>query len=139
MEQDKLDWIQGNTLELVIPMQLVTFDEGDRDVNDYEPPSESDITVLLKSLVREYEYTPTVVENTLRIRDDGNLAVGLYSVIILVEEPNGTRYRSNVKDVLEIHDDNEVTLERSNAMPSYASGSIIDANVLVLVSEEDNG
>lgn len=139
MAQEKLDWIQGNTLELVIPMQLVTFDEGSRDAEDYTPPAESNITVILKSLVKEYEYTDsdiTIVDNTIRIKDDGELAVGLYSVIILIEEPSGTKYRSNMKNIIEIHDDNEATLEQSSSMPEYVSGSIIDANVLILVGED---
>lgn len=82
-----IPWVKGNTLNLAIPLQLVTFNNGQKTTTDYIPPEGSEIHVHVKNELKKLEYPYTIVDNVVSIKDDGTLQVGSYGIEITVSEP----------------------------------------------------
>lgn len=121
---NKLNWVQGNKLKLSIPLTIVNMDSGES--IQYEPKDGDKVRVFLKSMLRSYEYQPTIENSTLYIEDNGQLEIGTYSVEIFVTEKDGTLRRSKWNKVIQIHDDNSKVLSEFDNFPEDADGAIIE-------------
>lgn len=130
MGEDKLYWVYGNPMELAIPLQLVHYEEGGKETKDYEPSKEAAICVELQSVVNSFCYEPiSIVENVLHVFVNGNLPIGVYAVVIHVTEPSGTKRRSKLTNIIEICDENKMVLGNADAVPDWATGSLLDGTV----------
>ena len=131
-----LHWVQGNQIELAIPLQKVNFASDDSNgyastVSDYEPPQDSTVSVVLKSNFCTYTYTPTSIEgNIIYIVDNGAIMAGAYGVIVIVEEQNGTKRRSRWDGLVYVHDYQDKETRGSDTAPSWVDGSMIDWDIL---------
>lgn len=123
---NKLNWVQGNKLKLSIPLTIVNMDSGES--VPYEPKDGDKVRVFLKSMLRSYEYQPTIESNILHIEDNGQLEIGTYSVEIFVTEKGGTLRRSKWNKVIQVHDDNSKVLSEFDDFPEYADGVIIEGD-----------
>ena len=124
---NKLNWVQGNKLKLSIPLTIVNMDSGES--IPYEPKDGDKVMVFLKSMLRSYEYQPTIESNTLHIEDNGQLEIGTYSVeIFVIEKEDGTLRRSKWNKVIQVHDDNSKVLSEFDDFPEYAAGAIIEGD-----------
>lgn len=95
MDNNKIYWVRGNTQELLIPLeQEIVPQEGDVEVVPYYPDQDATVTVRLVGKYRKLSYTPIVDGNLLLITDNGTIPQGIYGVEILVDNPDGTHYRS---------------------------------------------
>lgn len=104
--QKTLHWVEGNHLELALPMQIVFFTEEGKISEDYIPEEGSSIKVVLKGMMKERTFTPEVNGNYLHIVDKGTLEADIYAIEIRIVEPNGTKRRSRWEKVVQIHHSN---------------------------------
>jgi hypothetical protein len=95
MSDNKIYWVRGNTQELLIPLeQEIVPQEGDIEVVPYYPDQDATVTVHLVGKYRKMTYTPQVDGNVLRFTENGTIPAGVYGVEVLVNNPDGTQYRS---------------------------------------------
>ena len=96
MEQsNKVIWVRGNTQALLIPLeQEVIPQEGEIETVPYFPEEGAVVTVLLTGRLRRYSYSPTIDGNLLTIQDNGTLPAGCYNVEVIVQNPDGSSFRS---------------------------------------------
>lgn len=95
MDENKIYWVRGNTQELLIPLeQEIVPEEGEIQVEPYYPAEGATVTVCLVGKYKKYPYTPTVDGNLLRFTESCTIPAGLYGVEVLVNNPDGTQYRS---------------------------------------------
>lgn len=87
-------WVKGNTLHLVVPLQLVSINEGQEVTTDYYPPEGSEIHVKLQSQYVSKTYDCEVDGNRVKFTDDGSLSSGLYGIEVKVKEPTGLNRRT---------------------------------------------
>lgn len=132
-----LPWVQGNHLELALPMKIVYFTPNGKITQDYEPPTGSTICVEFQSNVNALCFTPTVEGNVLHVTDNGELPVGTYSVNIHVTEPNGDKRCSKLKNSIVVYDANEETVDEFDDFPDWADGAIIDNEVFYFVGTKE--
>lgn len=99
-----IPWVAGNTLNLAIPLQTVTKNEGTETREDYYPPEGSDISVVITSQVKRRKYEYTLDDNVVMFTDDGTLPVGIYGIEITVTEPDGQNRRYFKCHEIEIRD-----------------------------------
>lgn len=124
-----LPWVQGNHLELALPMKIVYFTPNGKITQDYEPPTGSTICVEFQSNVNALCFTPTVEGNVLHVTDNGELPAGIYSVNIHVTEPNGDKRCSKLKNSIVVYDDNAETVDEFDDFPEWAEGAILQGSV----------
>lgn len=137
--QKTLHWVEGNHLELALPMQIVKFTEEGKISEDYIPEEGSSIKVVLKGMMKERTFTPEVNGNYLHIVDDGTLEADIYAVEILVVELNGTKRRSRWEKVVQIHHSNARVVKQFDDFPDYAEGAIIEGSVFFFVGGSIGG
>ena len=131
-----LKWVQGNKLELAIPLQLVTMTSHGKIVSEYVPQEGSTVKVIISNLQHKYEYTPEIQNNVLIVTDNGEMAIGTYAVTVLVTEPDETERRSRWNTIICIYGSNEQVLDMYDDFPDYAEGQIIDAGVFFFARGE---
>ena len=137
--QKTLHWVEGNHLELALPMKIVRFTEEGKITEDYIPEEGSSIKVVLKGMMKERPFTPKVIENYLHIVDDGTLEADIYAIEILVVEPNGTKRRSRWEKVVQIHHSNARVVKQFDDFPDYAEGAVIEGSVFFFVGGSVGG
>lgn len=137
--QKTLHWVEGNHLELALPMKIVRFTEEGKTAEDYTPEEGSSIKVVLKGITKERTFTPKVIENYLHIVDDGTLEADIYAVEISVVEPDGTKRRSRWEKVVQIHHSNARVVKQFDDFPDYAEGAIIEGSVFFFVGGSIGG
>lgn len=137
MAQKKLPWVQGNKLELALPLTMVVFKEEGKEVKDYIPQTGDEVKVYLQDMFcKSYEYTPTIVDgsNVLHITDNGTLPVGSYSVLVTIKEHNGGALRrSKWNYIIEVYDSNEKVVDFFDDFPDYVEGAVIENSVFYFV------
>lgn len=112
MEQKKVYWVRGNTQTLVIPLeQEVIPQEGEVQVLPYYPAESSTVTVYIIGQGVRRPYTPTIDGNLLMITDNGNLPAGGYDVEVIVDNTDGTQYRSLWQNQIVVTTQNDSVLE----------------------------
>lgn len=125
-----LIWVQGNKLQLALPLQIVTFTDDGKTEEDYNPPTGSTILVCLAGKFRCFRYTPTISDgNVLHIVDNGELPADSYSVTIIVEEPNGTKRRCKWNYVINVYDSNEKVTDYFDDFPDWGQGAILQGSI----------
>lgn len=134
----RIPWVKGNTLNLAVPLQLVTVNNGQKVKTDYTPPAGSEIHVHITGQPfggKEYPYT--LSDNVVSFKDDGTLRVGCYGVEITVSEPqteqvDGQKRRTFKQDI-EIFN----SLDELGTMPD--GEVILDAAIFVRGQKGDKG
>lgn len=137
--QKTLHWVEGNHLELALPMKIVRFTEEGKITEDYIPKEGRSIKVVLKGMIKERTFIPEVNGNYLHIVDDGTLEADIYAIEILVVEPNGTKRRSRWEKVVQIHHSNARVVKQFDDFPDYAEGAIIEGSVFFFVGGSVGG
>ena len=138
MEQNKVYWVRGNTLTLVIPLeQEVIPQEGDVQVLPYYPAETSTVTVYIIGNGVRRPYTPTIDGNLLFITDNGNLPTGSYDIEVIVDNTDGSQYRSLWENqivvtlqndtVLQEWDDFRTQSEERKALRSHTKTSLLNS------------
>ena len=95
LTETSLKWVRGNTLDLTVPLQVVTVDEkGVKTKADYTPPQGSEIRVYLVGRLGSREYEPCVSGNMVSFTDNGSLALGTYGLEITIKEPAARNLRA---------------------------------------------
>lgn len=90
----RIPWVRGNTLNLAVPLVLVTKNNGQEIREDYYPPENSEIHVWLVNSYKRKEYPYTLDGNMVCFTDDGSLQAGVYGVEITVKEPDARNFRT---------------------------------------------
>lgn len=112
MNDNRIYWVRGNTQELLIPLeQEIVPQEGEVEVVPYYPDAEATVQVRLVGKYRKLSYTPTVDGNLLRLTENATLPSGVYGVEVVVENPDGTRYRSLWDNQIVVTDQNDSVLQ----------------------------
>ena len=112
MDENKIYWVRGNTQELLIPLeQEIVPEEGEVQVVPYYPDQDAVVTVRLVGKYRKQSYTPIVDGNLLRFTEDGTIPAGVYGVEILVNNPDGTQYRSLWENQIVVTNANDSVLQ----------------------------
>lgn len=95
MGDNKIYWVKGNTQELLIPLEQEIMPDGGEVQNvPYYPTEGATVKVCLVGKYKKYTYTPIVDGNLLRFTEEGTIPAGCYGVEVIVDNPDGTRYRS---------------------------------------------
>lgn len=111
-ENNKIYWVKGNTQPLLIPLEQEVMTPNEEIVREpYYPDEGAVVKVILESTFRRFEYTPTVNGNLLTFTDAGTLPCGCYDVVVKVDNPNGTHFRSKWNHQIVVTDDNVRTLQ----------------------------
>ena len=112
MSDNKIYWVRGNTQELLIPLeQEIVPQEGDIEVVPYYPDQDATVTVHLVGKYRKMSYTPQVDGNILRFTENGTIPAGVYGVEVLVNNPDGTQYRSLWENQIVVTNANDSVLQ----------------------------
>lgn len=112
MDENKIYWVRGNTQELLIPLeQEIVPEEGEIQVEPYYPAEGATVTVCLVGKYKKYTYTPTIDGNLLRFTENGTIPAGLYGVEVLVNNPDGTQYRSLWDNQIVVTNQNDSVLQ----------------------------
>lgn len=112
MDENKIYWVRGNTQELLIPLeQEIVPEEGEIQVEPYYPAEGATVTVCLVGKYKKYTYTPTIDGNLLRFTESGTIPAGVYGVEILVNNPDGTQYRSLWENQIIVTNANDSVLQ----------------------------
>ena len=112
MDENKIYWVRGNTQELLIPIeQEIVPEEGEVQVVPYYPDQDATVVVRLVGKYRKQSYTPIVDGNLLRFTEDGTVPAGVYGVEILVNNPDGTQYRSLWDNQIVVTNQNDSVLQ----------------------------
>lgn len=112
MDENKIYWVRGNTQELLIPLeQEIVPEEGEIQVEPYYPAEGATVTVCLVGKYKKYTYTPTVDGNLLRFTEGGTISAGVYGVEVLVNNPDGTQYRSLWDNQIVVTNQNDSVLQ----------------------------
>ena len=122
--------VQGNRLELAIPLQTETMTPSGKVVADYNVPEGAEVKVLLVSADRwkALAFVPTSVSgNLVTVVDNGTLPTGKYAVEVRIKEADGTPLRSKYCNIIEVCDCNDgVTTQYDD----FIEGSVqLDAQV----------
>lgn len=120
--------VQGNRLELVIPLQTETMTPSGKVVADYNVPEGAEVRVLLVSAWKNLAFVPTSVSgNLVTVVDNGTLPTGKYAVEVRIKEADGTPLRSKYCNIIEVCDCNDgVTTQYDD----FIEGSVqLDAQV----------
>lgn len=137
MGTNMIPWVKGNTLNLSVPLQLVTINEGRKTTTDYIPPVGSEIHVYISNEYKRSEYPYTITDNVVSFRDDGTLRVGNYGIEITVEEPRNVQVdgqkRRTFKQKIKIYN----SLDELGVMPD--GEVIIDAAIFIQGQKGDKG
>ena len=129
LTETNLKWVRGNTLNLAVPLQVVTAANGAQAKVDYTPPTGSEIRVYLVGRHGSREYEPTLSGNVVSFTDNGSLALGDYGLEITIKERSARNLRSfkccairivNSSDELGEMPDGQVMLD---AAPFFQVGS----------------
>jgi len=136
-DNERIPWVKGNTLNLSVPLQLVTVNNGQQIKTDYTPPAGSDIHVLITGRFGGKEYPYTISGNVVSFKDDGMLQVGCYGVEITVSEPqteqmDGQKRRTFKQDI-EIFN----SLDELGTLPD--GEIVLDAAIFVQGQKGDKG
>ena len=94
LTETNLKWVRGNTLNLAVPLQVVTAANGAQTKVDYTPPTGSEIRVYLVGRHGSREYEPTLSGNVVSFTDNGSLALGDYGLEITIKEPSARNLRA---------------------------------------------
>lgn len=112
MSDNKIYWVRGNTQELLIPLeQEIVPQDGDIEVVPYYPDQDATVTVRLVGKYRKMSYTPQVDGNILRFTEGGAIPAGVYGVEVLVNNPDGTHYRSLWENQIVVTNQNDSVLQ----------------------------
>ena len=130
---NKIPWVAGNTLNLAIPLQLITKNEGQEVKEDYYPPEGSEVHASVNNSYKRRKYPCTVSGNIVSFTDDGSLPVGKYGVEITVKEPNGQNRRYFECNDIEIYE----CTGSLNAMPD--GQVLLDAAIFIQGQKGDKG
>lgn len=125
-KKQRLHWLQGNYLHLIIPLQRVVFTPDGKDVEEYTPPEGSVITVRISSPFHSYDFVPTQENDVLHVTDNGQIKAGVYSITIQVTEPLGRERRSKWNGMIYIHDAYDDDIRYSYDIPEWVSGDVLD-------------
>lgn len=120
--------VQGNRLELAIPLQTETMTPSGKVVADYNVPEGAEVRVLLVSAWKNLAFVPTSVSgNLVTVVDNGTLPTGKYAVEVRIKEADGTPLRSKYCNIIEVCDCNDgVTTQYDD----FIEGSVqLDAQV----------
>lgn len=120
--------VQGNRLELAIPLQTETMTPSGKVVADYIVPEGAEVRVLLVSAWKNLAFVPTSVSgNLVTVVDNGTLPTGKYAVEVRIKEADGTPLRSKYCNIIEVCDCNDgVTTQYDD----FIEGSVqLDAQV----------
>lgn len=119
---NKIIWVQGNTQEVIIPLeQEIMVQEGEVTPEPYYPEVGDTITVTFVGKYLSYDFTPTVDGNNLIVVDNGTLPFGEYGIQVVVVKANGTRLRSMWDKQLEIKQKNDGVLQEWDEFKSAES------------------
>ena len=136
MEQ-RIPWVKGNTLNLAVPLQLVTVNNGQQTKTDYIPPAGSEINVRITNRFGGKDYPYTISGNVVSFKDDGTLQVGCYGVEITVAEPQTEQVdgqkRRTFKKYIEIYN----SVEELGELPD--GEIILDAAIFIQGQKGDKG
>ena len=112
MADNKIYWVRGNTQPLLIPLeQEIVPQEGEIQTIPYYPAEGSTVTVSFMGRFRNYQYTPIVDGNLLRVTDAGKLLAGCYGVAVDVVNPDGSRYHSMWENQIVVTTANDSVLQ----------------------------
>lgn len=128
--------VQGNRLELAIPLQTVTMTPNGKVTEDYNVPADAEVKVVLSSSWKTYGFEPLSISgNVVTIRDDGKLPVGKYAVEVRIRQADGTPLRSKYCNIIDIRDCNDgVTQEYDD----FIEGSVtLDAQIFWFAKGDD--
>ena len=140
---NRLKWLYGNRIAFAMPMQIATFENGEKTITDYVP--EGEVSVVFEGL-KKYEFSPTISGNVLIVEDNAYLPIGVYDMTILIEETDGTKRRGKWKEVVEICDTNEMIEEYGAEFPDgevvdmpvvFHDGSVLDSTVYFCAASLD--
>ena len=88
---------QGNFLQLMIPLDFRwhMVNDGVEEIGTQGTiTADMNVEVILTRGKKEYRYKPEVINNQIIITDKGNLPLGTYDIIILIDDDgNGFRYK----------------------------------------------
>lgn len=130
-----IKWIQGNPLQLAIPMQKVTVTQQGKVTEPYIPQENEKVVVELRDNNAYWgakQYAPiSINDNVVVVKDDGTLAIGIYDVTILIYDKESDKLlrRSKWKHQVVVFDDNAPVLPEFDDFPDYGSGEIVDAAI----------
>lgn len=100
--------VQGNRLELAIPLQTKTITQGGTVTEDYIVPEDATVSVVFTSKYKPFGFPASSVSgNLVTVTDNGTLPVGVYAVEVQVKEADGTRLRSKFCNLIDIRDCND--------------------------------
>ena len=128
--------VQGNRLELAIPLQTVTMTPNGKVTEDYNVPADAEVKVLLSSSWKTYGFEPLSISgNVVTMRDDGKLPAGKYAVEVRIRQADGTPLRSKYCNIIDIRDCNDgVTQEYDD----FIEGSVtLDAQIFWFAKGDD--
>lgn len=128
--------VQGNRLELAIPLQTVTMTPNGKVTEDYNVPADAEVKVVLLSSWKTYGFEPLSISgNVVTMRDDGKLPAGKYAVEVRIRQADGTPLRSKYCNIIDIRDCNDgVTQEYDD----FIEGSVtLDAQIFWFAKGDD--
>lgn len=139
----KIQWIVGNRLELAIPLQKMTVTPEGKVTEDYVVPDDAKVRVILKSVWKSYEYSPSEIVdgNKVVVRDNGTLPVGVYAVHVYVREADGGEFKfrplhSGYSSVITIRPDNTGVTEEYT---DFVAGSVLLDAQTYIFAKGDKG
>lgn len=132
-----IPWVKGNTLNLAVPLQLVTYDDGKETKTDYIPPVGSEIHVRITSQFEKKEYPFTIEDNVVSFTDDGTLNCGCYGVEITVSEPHTEQVNGQNRRTFKKHIEIYESLDDLGDLPD--GEVIIDAAIFIQGQKGDKG
>lgn len=86
--------VQGNSYNLVIPLQIYIVDDGEMVLQDFTPDAADVVKISLKCKERTYNFAPTITGNEATIALTGHEVVGIYAIEVVIVQADGTQYRS---------------------------------------------
>lgn len=99
--------VQGNSYNLVIPLQIYIVDDGEMVLQDFTPDVADVVKISLKCKERTYNFAPTIVGNEATITLTGHEVVGIYAIEVVIVQADGTQYRSLRTDQFVIIDSSD--------------------------------
>lgn len=99
--------VQGNSYNLVIPLQIYIVDEGEMVLQDFTPDVADVVKISLKCKERTYNFAPTITGNEATIALTGHEVVGIYAIEVVIVQADGTQYRSLRTDQFVIIDSSD--------------------------------
>ena len=133
--KQRIPWVAGNTLNIAVPLQLITKNGQTETREDYYPPAGSEVHVAVKNSFKKYKFDDyTINGNVVSFTDNGTLTKGLWGVEITVTEPDGLNRRYFDCSEIEIF---ECTCKLDDAMPD--GQVLLDAAVFIQGQKGDKG